>query len=161
MFIFFSSLFYLSDKSVAKKVYFINSKVGPLFLGSLPEKPRSHVRKKNSLILQEKSSMNRIWNDGRKIRDTMEFDGVVHECLADTNFIVQIDTGETVQCYISGKLRTNKVKIDLGDLVKIQIHKLDVEKKKGRIILRYINHHCNRKKKDKKRFKYHMKYKKP
>ncbi|GAB67894.1 translation initiation factor EF-1, partial [Plasmodium cynomolgi strain B] len=72
--------------------------------------------------------------------DTIEMNGVVDQCLANTNFVVRIPNGETFLCFISGKLRINKVKINLGDMVKIQIHKLNFEKRRGKIVFRYLQH---------------------
>ncbi|SBT41812.1 translation initiation factor EF-1 [Plasmodium ovale wallikeri] len=73
-----------------------------------------------------------------KDMDTIEMNGIIDECLANTNFVVRIPNGEKFLCFISGKLRINKVKINLGDTVKIQIHKLNFEKRRGKIIFRYL-----------------------
>ncbi|KJP85262.1 translation initiation factor IF-1 [Plasmodium fragile] len=95
--------------------------------------PRRNVhviynRGRDSSVLKERES------------DTIEMNGVVDQCLANTNFVVRIPNGETFLCFISGKLRINKVKINLGDMVKIQIHKLNFEKRRGKIVFRYLQH---------------------
>ncbi|VWU52777.1 translation initiation factor IF-1, putative [Hepatocystis sp. ex Piliocolobus tephrosceles] len=88
--------------------------------------------------------LNLIYNNAKKKltqekkNDIIEMNGVVHECLGNTNFIVQIPNNEKFLCFISGKLRINKVKINLGDHVKIQIHKLNFEQRKGKIVFRYL-----------------------
>lgn len=151
--------FYLSDQFVIPGGYFIYHNGFLFSRRKLYESRWSNGRKKNLFLFREKKYKNRIAAKENQFKDTIEFNGVVNECLADTNFVVTIETGENVQCYISGKLRTNKVKIELGDLVKIQLHKLDVEKKKGRIILRYVNHNFQEKKKDRKRKKHYYYYK--
>ncbi|KYN96275.1 putative translation initiation factor IF-1 [Plasmodium gaboni] len=90
-----------------------------------------------------------VKNDNSKTKenDTFEMNGVVVECLANTNFIVSIPNGEKFLCFISGKLRINKVKINLGDMVKFQIHKLNFEKRRGKIVFRYLQHTPLKKKK--------------
>ncbi|CAI7722190.1 translation initiation factor IF-1, putative [Plasmodium vivax] len=88
----------------------------------------AHNRVKDSHVVKERES------------ETIEMNGVVDQCLANTNFVVRIPNGETFLCFISGKLRINKVKINLGDMVKIQIHKLNFEKRRGKIVFRYLQH---------------------
>lgn len=66
-------------------------------------------------------------------RDRLEFEGTV----IDSNkgqFKVQVTDTYTVLCTLSGKIRTNSVRILLGDKVKIEVSEYDPSK--GRIVYR-------------------------
>ncbi len=66
-------------------------------------------------------------------RDRLEFEGTV----IDSNkgqFKVQVSDNYTVLCTLSGKIRTNSVRILLGDRVKIEVSEYDPTK--GRIVYR-------------------------
>ncbi len=66
-------------------------------------------------------------------RDRLEFEGTV----IDSNkgqFKVQVTDTYTVLCTLSGKIRTNSVRILLGDRVKIEVS--EYEPTKGRIVYR-------------------------
>lgn len=66
-------------------------------------------------------------------RDRLEFEGIV----IDSNkgqFKVQVTDTYTVLCTLSGKIRTNSVRILLGDRVKIEVSEYDPSK--GRIVYR-------------------------
>ncbi len=66
-------------------------------------------------------------------RDRLEFEGTV----IDSNkgqFKVQVTDNYTVLCTLSGKIRTNSVRILLGDRVKIEVSEYDPSK--GRIVYR-------------------------
>ncbi|CRG94887.1 translation initiation factor IF-1, putative [Plasmodium gallinaceum] len=110
---------------------------------------KSTLNEKKKIIQNLKRRHNNLKNNilRGKENDVIEMNGTVEECLANTNFIVKISNGEKFLCFISGKLRINKVKINLGDLVKIQVHKLDFEKRRGRIIFRYLQQATLKKKK--------------
>lgn len=69
-------------------------------------------------------------------RIRLEFDGEV----VDANkgqFKVQVNENLIVLCTLSGKIRTNSVKILLGDKVRIEVSEYDTSK--GRIIFRNKN----------------------
>ncbi len=73
--------------------------------------------------------------DSKKV---IEVDGVVTECLPNTQFLVEIEAGEqkhTVTGYLSGKMRMHYIRILEGDKVKIQLTPYD--KERGRIVFRY------------------------
>ncbi len=73
--------------------------------------------------------------DSKKV---IEVDGVVKECLPNTQFLVEIEAGEkkhTVTGYLSGKMRMHYIRILDGDKVKIQLTPYD--KQRGRIVFRY------------------------
>lgn len=66
-------------------------------------------------------------------RERMEFEGTV----IDANkgqFKVQVAENYTVLCTLSGKIRTNSVRILLGDHVRIEVSPYDPSK--GRIVYR-------------------------
>ncbi len=66
-------------------------------------------------------------------RDRLEFEGTV----IDANkgqFKVQVTDTYTVLCTLSGKIRTNSVRILLGDKVKIEVSEYDPSR--GRIVYR-------------------------
>ncbi len=73
--------------------------------------------------------------DSKKV---LEVDGIVKECLPNTQFIVEIAVGEkkhNVNGYLSGKMRMHYIRILEGDKVKIQLTPYD--KERGRIVFRY------------------------
>lgn len=66
-------------------------------------------------------------------RDRLEFEGTV----IDANkgqFKVQVTENYMVLCTLSGKIRTNSVRILLGDRVKIEVSEYDPSR--GRIVYR-------------------------
>lgn len=66
-------------------------------------------------------------------RDKLELEGIV----IDANkgkFKVKVNENHTVLCTLSGKIRTNSVRILLGDVVKIEVSQYDVLQ--GRIVYR-------------------------
>ena len=66
-------------------------------------------------------------------RDRLEFEGTV----IDANkgqFKVQITENYIVLCTLSGKIRTNSVRILLGDRVKVEVSAYDTTR--GRIVYR-------------------------
>ena len=76
-------------------------------------------------------------NDSKKV---FEFDGIVKECLPNTQFVVEIEAGGSkheVVGYLSGKMRMHYIRILEGDKVKIEMTPYD--KTKGRITYRYMN----------------------
>ncbi|CAD2111738.1 translation initiation factor IF-1, putative [Plasmodium vinckei] len=110
-------------------------------MGILNKRKLSLCDKKGQIIKRFILKDNNLKNDiikKKKESDVIEMNGIVEECLANTNFVVSIQNGEKFLCFISGKLRVNKVKINLGDTVKIQIHKLNFEQRRGKIVYRYL-----------------------
>ena len=65
----------------------------------------------------------------------IKVDAVVKENLPNAFFRVVLDSGHEVLSYLSGKMRTNYIKILPGDKVTIEISPYDLSK--GRIIYRY------------------------
>lgn len=69
--------------------------------------------------------------------DVIEFDGVVEEVLPNTNFKVRLSNGHIINAYISGKLRSNYIRILEGDSVKVEMSPYDLSQ--GRITWRGKN----------------------
>jgi len=70
-----------------------------------------------------------------KNKDFLELVGEVLEVLPNTMFKVKLDDMDNIiLCYASGRLRQNKIKIVVGDRVKVEISAYDLTK--GRISYR-------------------------
>ena len=67
--------------------------------------------------------------------DLIEFDGRVTEVLPNQMFKVELDNEHTVIAYTGGRLRQNKIRIILGDRVKLEMSPYDLSK--ARIVYRY------------------------
>lgn len=66
--------------------------------------------------------------------DVIKLNGTVTECLPGATFRVQLETGQTVLGYISGKMRQHEIRILLGDGVELEFSPYDLSK--GRIVKR-------------------------
>jgi len=66
--------------------------------------------------------------------DLLEMQGAVTEVLPNNMFRVKIETGNEIVCYTNGRLRQNKIKIILGDSVRVEMSVYDLTK--GRITYR-------------------------
>lgn len=83
------------------------------------------AKNKKKVNLQQESTV-------EERSDTLEFRGLVEEALPGTLFKVKVnETGMTVLCTLSGKLRQNHITILPGDSVVIEISVYDTTK--GRI----------------------------
>jgi translation initiation factor IF-1 len=70
-----------------------------------------------------------------KNSELIELTGIVEELLPNSTFRVKIDNMDSfVLCYMGGKLKQNKIKIILGDPVKVEMSPYDLTK--GRITYR-------------------------
>ncbi|MBQ8929939.1 MAG: translation initiation factor IF-1 [Oscillospiraceae bacterium] len=67
--------------------------------------------------------------------DMIEIEGTVVESLPNTMFKVDIGGGHTILAHISGKLRTNYIRILPGDKVVVQMSPYDLTR--GRITWRH------------------------
>jgi translation initiation factor IF-1 len=67
--------------------------------------------------------------------ETLKMDGVVYDVLPNAMFRVELETGQKVIGYISGKMRKHDIKILLGDSVCIEFSPYDLSK--GRIVKRF------------------------
>ncbi|MBP5204532.1 translation initiation factor IF-1 [bacterium] len=73
-------------------------------------------------------------------KKVFEFEGVVKECLPNTQFVVELDVNGTkhqVIGYLSGKMRMHYIRILEGDKVKVEMTPYD--KERGRITYRFMN----------------------
>jgi translation initiation factor IF-1 len=68
-------------------------------------------------------------------RQRLEVTGTVVEALPNAMFRVELDTGQRVLAYLSGKMRRYYIRVLLGDRVKVELSPYDLEK--GRIVYRY------------------------
>jgi translation initiation factor IF-1 len=70
-----------------------------------------------------------------KNSELIELTGVVEEVLPNSTFRVKVDNvGQVVLCYVGGRLKQHKIKIILGDKVKLEMSPYDLTK--GRITYR-------------------------
>lgn len=70
-----------------------------------------------------------------KNTEIIELTGKVSEVLPNSTFRVKVDNMEqVVLCYMGGRLKQNKIKVILGDMVKIEMSLYDLTK--GRITFR-------------------------
>ena len=67
--------------------------------------------------------------------DFVEIDGQVTELFPNAMFQVQLDDGNSATCSISGRLRSNFIRIRLGDRVRVKMNPGDPSK--GNIVWRY------------------------
>ncbi|MBI3632220.1 MAG: translation initiation factor IF-1 [Candidatus Vogelbacteria bacterium] len=73
-------------------------------------------------------------NNSPKDHIDQEIDGLVVEALPNMMFRVDIGGGKILLAYLAGKMRMNRIKVLIGDRVRI---KLDIYGERGRIIRRY------------------------
>ena len=67
--------------------------------------------------------------------ELLELTGAVTEVLPNSTFRVQLEGQSHIAlCYMGGKLKQHKIKVILGDRVKIEISPYDLTK--GRIVFR-------------------------
>ena len=67
-------------------------------------------------------------------QDGLKLDGKVTDVLPNAMFRVQLETGQNVIGYISGKMRQNDIKVLLGDTVELEFSLYDLTR--GRITRR-------------------------
>jgi translation initiation factor IF-1 len=67
--------------------------------------------------------------------EKLELDGEVIEALRNRMFRIQLDNGHETLGYAAGKMRRYRIKIFLGDRVKVEISPYDLNR--GRIVYRY------------------------
>lgn len=68
-------------------------------------------------------------NDG-----LIELEGHIVDVLPNQTFKVEVGNGHIVVCYTSGRLRQNKIRLVLGDDVKVEMTPYDTSR--GRIVYR-------------------------
>lgn len=65
----------------------------------------------------------------------IEMHGVIDECLPAATFRVRLDNGQVILGHLAGKMRMNRIRLLIGDEVKIEMTPYDLTK--GRIVYRY------------------------
>lgn len=68
-------------------------------------------------------------------RQRLEVIGTVVEALPNAMFRVELETGQRVLAYLSGRMRRYYIRVLLGDRVRVELSPYDLEK--GRIVYRY------------------------
>ena len=69
-----------------------------------------------------------------KNNDVLEFEGQITDVLPGQLFKVLLENGHIVVCYTSGRLRKNRIRLVLGDQVRIEMTPYDMTK--GRVTYR-------------------------
>ena len=69
-----------------------------------------------------------------KSDDVIEFEGQIVDVLPGQSFKVELENGHIVVCYTSGRLRKNRIRLVLGDQVRIEMTPYDMTK--GRVTYR-------------------------
>ena len=67
--------------------------------------------------------------------DAIEVSGVIRENLPNATFKVELENGQTILAYVSGKMRMHFIKILPGDKVTVELSPYDLTK--GRITYRF------------------------
>lgn len=70
-----------------------------------------------------------------KPREVFVLDGTVEEALPSAMFRIRLDNGHEILAYVSGKMRTRRIRVLPGDRVQIEMSGYDLTK--GRIIYRF------------------------
>ena len=68
-------------------------------------------------------------------KEIIELEGTVVECLPNAQFKIKLENNHEVDAHISGRMRSNSIKIILGDAVRVEMSPYDM--KRGRITYRY------------------------
>lgn len=74
-------------------------------------------------------------NQQKQEKGMIEVEGEVTETLPNTLFRAKLNDGRVVLCYLSGKMRINRIRILPGDRVKIEMTPYDPAR--GRIVYRF------------------------
>jgi translation initiation factor IF-1 len=67
--------------------------------------------------------------------ETLELEGEITEVLPGGRFKIKLENGHKIEGLLSGKMRTNNIKVILYDKVRVEMTPYDLSK--GRIIYRY------------------------
>jgi len=71
----------------------------------------------------------------KSTKEFIEAKGTVEELLPSTTFKVRLDNDQMITAHLSGKMRKFRIRISVGDDVKIEMSPYDLTK--GRITYRY------------------------
>lgn len=81
-----------------------------------------------------KHNKKKVENSSPDSKDFIEVQGEVVDLLPGTTFKVLLENGHEILAHMSGKMRMYKIKLLLGDKVKVQMSPYDLTK--GRITFR-------------------------
>ena len=70
-----------------------------------------------------------------KNKDVIEFRGTIEELLPATTFRVKLESDQEIIAHLAGKMRMNRIRLSIGDEVKVEMTPYDLTK--GRITYRY------------------------
>ncbi|MFA7653566.1 MAG: translation initiation factor IF-1 [Candidatus Magasanikbacteria bacterium] len=68
-------------------------------------------------------------------QDIIELKGKITELLPAGTFRVELESGQAIVAHLSGKMRLNKIRLSIGDQVKVEMTPYDLTK--GRINYRF------------------------
>ncbi len=68
-------------------------------------------------------------------KDFIEVKGAVIELLRAGTFRISLESGQIIVAHLSGKMRLNKIRLSIGDQVKVEMSPYDLTK--GRITFRF------------------------
>lgn len=68
-------------------------------------------------------------------KEIIEIRGTVEELLPAGTFRVQLESGQLIIAHLSGKMRLHKIRLAIGDQVKVAMTPYDLSK--GRIVMRF------------------------
>ncbi len=70
-----------------------------------------------------------------KDKDVIEFKGKIVELLPATTFKLELESGQVIIAHLSGKMRMNRIRLGVGDEVRVEMTPYDLTK--GRITYRF------------------------
>lgn len=70
-----------------------------------------------------------------KDKDVIELRGSVEELLPAGTFRIKLESGQSIVAHLSGKMRLNKIRLTVGDNVRVEMTPYDLTK--GRVTFRY------------------------
>lgn len=68
-------------------------------------------------------------------QDIIELKGKIEELLPAGTFRVMLESGQSIVAHLAGKMRLNKIRLSIGDSVKVEMTPYDLTK--GRITFRF------------------------
>ncbi|TAN32994.1 translation initiation factor IF-1 [Patescibacteria group bacterium] len=68
-------------------------------------------------------------------KNVIEVKGTVEELLPAATFKVRLESGQVIIAHLSGKMRLNKIRLGIGDKIKLEMTPYDLTK--GRITYRF------------------------
>lgn len=68
-------------------------------------------------------------------KDVIEIKGTIEELLPAATFRVRLESGQEIIAHLSGKMRMFKIRLGIGDKVKVEMTPYDLTK--GRITYRF------------------------